>query len=413
MSGEEELDDWQPVRQYVDHLGHPVIYSTVPLDTDHENLRDYLLHLFWNDEVLPQFEIYSYNSPGALACIEHNRREIAFRKQQHRDTPVGRCILLRSHSYRLGFRQDWNVLHEAGEGPDVVCFNRCFSSTRSEVDEVQSVTYQGALLPEAFELSAERVTVQTDISQISSLRYLSQRPGLSEEQLRQQISHQTAVGGFSLDSAFHISHDAGILTITNTPETAEPDLQYLVHAPFLSHLPDITTLALIESTARLFTAAFLYHLPAPKRVNFKFTVPESTSWSAILPAHHNALTNHQTKFPLGARHIFSSDPGTNEPPAAHRVTPQSSDGMIEAVSSNLKDPYTVFAVVLDRATFVNEAGIYFYISGYSNHGERRPFDPKPHPDDTEVWRSPGIADAARRLGTLVGEEEGGAGGEAG
>ncbi|CRL18261.1 unnamed protein product [Penicillium camemberti] len=95
---------WQQVRTYVDHLGHRVVleqyvtpdyepepehvisiqvYSLVPLDDDHTNLR-YLMQSFWDNEVKPLFEIYSYYPPGDFACIKPNCIEIARRKQQHR-----------------------------------------------------------------------------------------------------------------------------------------------------------------------------------------------------------------------------------------------------------------------------------------------------------------------------------------
>ncbi|KAK1143010.1 hypothetical protein N8T08_007074 [Aspergillus melleus] len=73
--------DWTPD---LSHLEPIQIYSVEPLDPDHENLRDNLLHTLCNDEVLPLFGIYSYCPPDAFGCMEHNRREIAHRKQQHR-----------------------------------------------------------------------------------------------------------------------------------------------------------------------------------------------------------------------------------------------------------------------------------------------------------------------------------------
>lgn len=132
---------WQQVRTYVDHLGHRVVleqyvtpdyepepehvisiqvYSLVPLDDDHTNLR-YLMQSFWDNEVKPLFEIYSYYPPGDFACIKPNCIEIARRKQQHRSgvenllplipqfirpddyLTVRFYMLLRSHSYRLGY----------------------------------------------------------------------------------------------------------------------------------------------------------------------------------------------------------------------------------------------------------------------------------------------------------------------
>ena len=146
---------WQQVRNYPDHLSHRVVleqfvepnytpepshlvpiqvYSLTPLDADHQQLREYLMHSFMHEELNPLFKIYSYCPPDAFACIEHHRREIAHRKQQHRseasnlppliprffrpsdDTPVAFCILLRSHSYRIGYTEDWDELADAGEG---------------------------------------------------------------------------------------------------------------------------------------------------------------------------------------------------------------------------------------------------------------------------------------------------------
>jgi hypothetical protein len=207
------------------HLVPIQVYSLVPLDDDHEKLRGYLMQSFWNEEVKPLFEIYSYCPPGAFACIEHNRIEIARRKQQHRSgvenppplipqftrpsdySTVGFCVLLRSHSYRLGYIEDWDELAKEGEGPDLLYFNRSFSSTRSDVDEAQS--------PEAFELSTERVMCQIDIGQIIMIDifFNAGRPRLqyaidvdegeppnsnppSEEQIRDQLGQETSVSGF-------------------------------------------------------------------------------------------------------------------------------------------------------------------------------------------------------------------------
>ncbi|KAH8423871.1 uncharacterized protein LDX57_001623 [Aspergillus melleus] len=111
---------WEQVRHYADHQGRPVVleqyvepdwtpdpshlvpiqvYSVELLDPDHEYLRDYLLHTFCNDEFLPLFEVHSYCPPDAFDCMEHNRREIAHRKQQHRSevsNPPGLCSCARS-----------------------------------------------------------------------------------------------------------------------------------------------------------------------------------------------------------------------------------------------------------------------------------------------------------------------------
>lgn len=276
-------DNWQAVRTYVDHIGQRVVleqfispndpdepeyspepdhlvpiqvYSLVPLDDDHEKLRDYLLQSFWDDEVKPLFEIYSYCPPDAFACIEHNRLEIAHRKQQHRSgvknppplipqfkhrdrssLNVGLCVLLRSHSYRLGHCYDREESDKVGEGPDLVYFTRSFSSTRSDVDEAQCSSESGILSSRAFELSIDRLTDQSDIGQIIILDIFNQvdRAGLreameieegeppnsnppSEEQIRDQLGLETSIGGFSLRQSFRVSQDADIVTVTNAPE---------------------------------------------------------------------------------------------------------------------------------------------------------------------------------------------------
>ncbi|KAJ5782358.1 hypothetical protein N7457_004132 [Penicillium paradoxum] len=456
MSSASEGSDWQQVRHYSDHLGHAVvlerhvasytpdpsdlvpiqIYSLVPLDADHEQLRAYLMHSFFNEEVLPLFEIYSYCPPDPFTCIEHHRREIAHRKQQHRsgvsnpppliplffcsssETPIAICVLLRSHSHRLGYTNQEDNLAEAGEGPDFLHFNRCFSSTRSHVDEVQRASYPpGELTPEAFELSTERMKCQTDVGQtiMNEIFLNAGNPFLqyamdvdegeptspnpeSEEQIHQQIIQQIAIGGFFPSPAFQIAEDAGIVSITNTPKDAEPDLQYLIYASFLSHLRNTPESSLLKSTARLFTAALLSNLPAQTTVNLTFSIPESMSWSAIHPAH---ALSQVTDLRIGALHTFSAN--EDETPAPHRIPPSYPHDSIYAARVGLSTPYRVFAVVLDRANFVSEAGIYFYMADWDASNDPDPFL-EVCPDDAEVRRCVGMSEAARRLAMLAVDE---------
>ncbi|KAJ6001538.1 hypothetical protein N7522_006765 [Penicillium canescens] len=106
----------------------------------------------------------------------------------------------------------------------------------------------------------------------------------SEEQIRDQLSLETSVGSFSLHPEFQVSQDANIVTVTNTPEGKTPDIQYIVHALFLSSIRDTAGPSLLESTARLFTASMFSHLPANKTLTLKFFIPNSPSLSAIRPA---------------------------------------------------------------------------------------------------------------------------------
>ncbi|KOS43184.1 hypothetical protein ACN38_g5892 [Penicillium nordicum] len=226
---------------------------------------------FIDEEPKPLFEIYSYCPPDAFACIKHNRREIACRKQLHRSgvenppplipkfprrsdgTLGGVCILIRSHSYRLG--QDKDGLAEAGEGPDLLYFNRSFSSTPSDVDKAQRISEYDGPVPEAFVLATERIAKQFNIGQILMLDIFLKAGRLqyalevdedeppnsnppSEEEIHDHLIQEASVGGFSLDPAFQISHDTDIITATNTPKGSVPDIQYPIHTLFLASIRD-------------------------------------------------------------------------------------------------------------------------------------------------------------------------------
>ncbi|KAJ5121652.1 uncharacterized protein N7515_009613 [Penicillium bovifimosum] len=453
---------WKQVRTYADHLGHPVVleqyvspdprelvpfqvYSLVPLDEDHRELRRYLMQTFWNDEVKPLFEIYSYRPPDGFACIEHNRLEIARRKQQHQSgvenplpliprfnrpyssSNIGFCVLLRSHSYRVGNMQDSEEAEEIGEGPDLILFNRTFSSTCTEVDVAQHLREGREELPsEAFEFVIERVMDQIHIGQLMILDIFNNVPrypernalGIdegeppsqdmpTEEQIRDQLGQETSVGGFSLDPTFHISHEANLVTVTNTPEGETPDIQYIVHAAFLSHIGDAAGSSIFESTARLFTASMVSNLPANKTLTLKFFIPKSNSWSAIRPAQNEVLEilsqqneekNRENPFSIGALHNITT--GDSQPLAAKRFTPQEPDQYIKSSQGACDDSeFRMFTVVLDRAKFVSEAGVYFYMTD-SDESE----DPDTSSDDTIVSRVVDMNTAARRLGVVALDE---------
>lgn len=122
------------------------IYSSIPLqESDYGKIDGYLSEsdLFRT----PKFEIYSYRPRNALACVEHQRHEIAYRKRLHVEakaagqsteaipplTPmaeklpesrdrVGFCIFLASESFRAGFI---GMQRKAlGTGPQWIYFDR-------------------------------------------------------------------------------------------------------------------------------------------------------------------------------------------------------------------------------------------------------------------------------------------------
>jgi hypothetical protein len=319
--------------------------------------------------------------------------------------------------------QDSEEAEKIGEGPDLLSFNRSFSSTRTDADLAQhSPKDNYDYRSEAFELSIERVTEQMDIGQIIILdvflnvsSYADQRYALdvdegeppsrglpTEEQIRDQLGQETSVGGFSLDPAFQVSEEADIVTVTNTPEGKTSDIQYIVHAAFLSHIRDTAGSSLLESTARLFAASILSHLPANKTLTFKFFIPKSNSWSAICPAQNELLEilsqqnkeNRENTFPVGALHNMRAE--EDQPPAAKRVTPRGSEKYFGAYE---EDEFSTFAVVLDRANFVSENGVYFCIND-KNQNQYTAVSG----DDTDVVRSVDMNTVARRLGVLILDE---------
>ncbi|KGO58340.1 hypothetical protein PEX2_068500 [Penicillium expansum] len=265
----------------------------------------------------------------------------------------------------MGHTEDSDKLAELGEGPDLLYFNRSFSSTRSDIDEAQRISKgDESLSSEAFELAIDRVTEQIDIGQI----------------LIDIFYNQTSVGGFSLDPAFQISQDADIITVTNTPKGKTSDIQYLIHALFLSSIRDTAELSLLESTARLFTTSMFSHLPANKTLILKFFIPKSPSWSAIRSAQDEVLEilSQQTQG-RGPRKSLPYRRSTQYPacddqtPTANRITPQDPEKSIIIAQGKYCDLFRLFTVVLDRAKFISEAGVYFYMADLDASKDSNPF----------------------------------------
>jgi hypothetical protein len=230
----------------------------------------------------------------------------------------------------------------------------------------------------------------------------------SEEQIRDQLGQETVVGGFSLDPAYQVTQDTDIVTVSNTPKGNIPDIQYIVHALFLSSIRDTAGSSLLESTARLFTASIVSHLPANKTLTLKFFIPKSPTWAAIRPAQTEVIEvlssqstqeeNREDPFPIGALHTFHT--GDEQSPTTHRMTPQLSDAYFVPTEKPPRIPYRLFTVVLDRARFVSEAGVYFYKAYWDSTGNVDPYA-EDAPDDTQVSRGVDLGTTAGRLGLVV------------
>lgn len=162
----------------------------------------------------------------------------------------------------------------------------------------------------------------------------------------------------------------------------------------------------MQCTTRLFTASISSHLPANKSLNLKFFIPNSLSFSAIHLAQYEVLKilSEQTEedpensFPVGALYKIST--GDDQPQTWKRVTPQITEKQIITGQGRFCDTFHLFAVVLDRANFVSEAGVYFYMA-YLDGSENPDPSMEDAPDDTQVVRGVDMSTVVARLGMVV------------
>lgn len=170
--------------------------------------------------------------------------------------------------------------------------------------------------------------------------------------------------------------------VTNNPSDGQCDLQYVLYVQFLADIEQGKP-ALLETTARAFTAGIISQLPASKTVYFEFRLPRSSSLSSLISAAPNG-------FDVGALHEFEAG-------SVMRTLPQlSRDFSIRPL------PHHFFTVVLDKPAFIQEPSVLFYTLWT---------DPlqyiEPQTTDTiiETRRSAGIQEAARRFAMLAVEEK--------
>lgn len=106
----------------------------------------------------------------------------------------------------------------------------------------------------------------------------------------------------------------------------------------------------------------------------------------------------ENSFPVGALHKVST--GDDQPQTWKRVTPQIPEQQIITGQGRFCEPFRLFAVVLDRANFVSEAGVYFYMA-YLDGSENPDPSMEDAPDDTQVVRGVDMSTVAGRLGMVV------------
>ncbi|CAG8895609.1 unnamed protein product [Penicillium egyptiacum] len=451
------IDRWIQ-REYADHQGNTVIlgkfpyesqfyrpeeggayrlqvYSTTPIQTEELNK---LYAYFCFDLTWPPFlEIYSYNPPDGLACVEHQRREIAHRKRLQAEQREGEydeslppliptmrtgfedmfmsgfCFLLTSKSYLQGSFQD----NDHGTGPWWISFDRSLPSTVKKLDMIKRLDNPPSKLqtfkewgisvnPEIRDINVNITTSQSIIrwdmkelmrgiystyvyNQIDYGLHEPPPPPPSEEtptlqHIQEVLEQQQTAEVQSIDSTvlrLIWGPENNIVTVTNNSSDGECDLQYVIYVQFLAAIEQEKT-ALLETTARIFAAGIISHLPASKTIYFEFRIP-GTSLSSLISAAPNG-------FEVGASHEFEAG-------SVMRALPQiSRDVSISPI------PHHFFTVVLDKPAFIQEPSVLFYTLWT---------DPRQYIElqgiDTviETLRSAGIKEAARRLAMLAVEEK--------
>lgn len=417
------------------------VYSTLPLDGNLSKLVEYLGSDIFDEGFFPSWEIYA-EQPDVFSCVEHERREIAYRKEASQtpsaasDSPslplipkvatdphdprrLGFLILITSDSYRGGSAPPNQI---DPMGPLWVSFERKYpyktcvdTASRLENDPDQARRLLGIpieeieVLPEKIEILAKRKQgTHAMLNTLSTMYRMSfqndGRPdyGSDEDEGRPTDQVEMTQGGDNLTLRaqalslrdFQVTLGLGdTVTVTSSTMTSNPDLRYIVYAPFL-HYPGVSDS--LESTARAFTSAIVLHLPQGKTIHFEFHKPQDTTLSSII-AFHRTQTSKRPEMSVGALHNIQAQLTRVYPCTRNERRPFFPD--IER--------YKTFAVVLDKPNFVDEAGVLFAMTdGGKLKGNPGDFFGGPNSDyfETQVLRSAGMAEAARRLGMLVLDE---------
>ena len=410
------------------------VYSTIPLDSDHEALCQYLAQEI-DFRPGPAFEIYA-PQPDAFACVEHQRREIAHRKRirpgedffpgiakvepnEFDRLPKGFLLVITSDVYRAGFQAHDH--YEKGTGPLLVTFNRSFPDktvvdVRSRCTTAppywEDVDYEPNPCPERNGITVQkcqdiwemkwglkwtfRRSIQRDFHYDYGLLDDEGEPfpvdqGIPHEdcQLLNSKADSLALGNFTV-----ASQPDGAVTITTAPMASEPDLRYIIHVAF--PLSDLH----LAQVAKAFTSTLMEKISGSKSVCLVFH-SSYVSFSHIA-AKHRALLESRPEITIGG--IQDVLLTVDEPPKKMRIFPQTrspSHGY-----GYTSEPYCTFAVILDRPNFLTAPGVLFLFANRSELQEDH--NPASAPDSTDdeelsnileyqVWRSAGMSEVAQRL----------------
>jgi hypothetical protein len=414
------------------------IYSTIRLEGDFSSLAQYLGSGIDSQGCCIYFDIYAEKS-DLFCCVEHQRHEIAYRKAQANASTLqairpipkvsrdaftdprrhGFLIVITSDAYR-----NTSAPHDFVDptGPLWVHFDRKFPhkscidvSSRLEVEPVSTMRSLGIpleeidVLPEKIEIIAERIQQTSNIPNslstlygISLLEYGRPDYGLDEDEGLPTDPLITHGDKLSLQAQSLMLADFQVIngprdavTIISASISSSPDLRYLVYAPFL-HYPGVKDS--LESTGKLFSASITSHLPSGKT--------QEPTLSSALSLHRTQMTS-RPNMSVGAIHTIKTKPDII-PRTPTRFYPCTQNEQ-RPFFPNI-ERYKTFLVVLDKPNFVEENGVLFLMTDGGKF-IKRPWDeigisggPSSDYLETQVWRSAGMAEVARRLGMLVLED---------
>ncbi|KAJ6037311.1 hypothetical protein N7540_001590 [Penicillium herquei] len=418
------------------------VYSIVPLslepeqdsEDDYTALCRYLSsrRSTYPDEAM-SFEICAHQAE-VFACVEHQRREIHYRKNnipgedffpgiakvapdKYNQLLQGFLQVITSYS----FRDTFLPLYEAESGPLWVNFDRCFPlkakvDLRSRVDSANRRGFDPSIISVDRQVYSEREEVI-----VRKCRHLDDKcrelslitrshshmageefdyglnedegdPSLSNQPLAPHMIELLQSKADSLDyDQFNIKSpsDGAVAIKTNTEAlTSETELQYIIHIAFPYKKLELELMTI----AKTFTFAIIENLPRGKTVNLGFFSADQ-SLAAIL-ASHRVLMNSRPDIAVGALHEGSR----RFPQKRHKPE-------IEITSD--REPYRTFFVILDRPDFLTGPGVLFFLTDGNEITdeamERNVCKSKDQRGDYavyQVWRSAGMAEAAGRLAMM-------------
>ncbi|KAI7280797.1 hypothetical protein KC343_g531 [Hortaea werneckii] len=282
----------------------------------------------------PGWEIYSVGSIGALECVEHQRREIALRRERWEDPGVnpipkvahwgylsyapemlGFLIVVDSASFKHG-----DAMNRPEIGLQWVFFDRHTPrsmdwSAESRLDEDPNFLASGmcepprapSVLPEKLDTAVIRVQQKDEdmgeqlswMNHSSSGAHASNDPQPAGPEDTMEVGWRETEGNpneaevNAVDALRDLAAQLNIdglsirrvsfttIAISNAPKGADTDLRYVVYIPFLTKERTGVTL---EEAAKAFTQAVTSRFSGelPKTFHFEFHIPNIAATTSML-----------------------------------------------------------------------------------------------------------------------------------